>query len=565
MALPSYLFRREGRYYLQVRLAPQLANIVGRQLYRTSLWTADYRQARMRLTECIGWVHRMNDSTDFVTLLQKNVVELQRYLQDAWPISDERLFARKSYEELLKNLTRKAQAAGCDPHMVEPDYLELFKRFVTQNVDAENWLRKAENVRHYERGRADMEAALQVGAAPASFRQSPSAMAAMHWPSVSVHSVGDSPDPIAARGASSHHKTQAAEPLIRDQAEWHGMRSMAAAADEPVAFLFDVRPEDEEQQTETLPLTFSQALSEFVEEDIAKKGNADARADIQLIVQFLIDQMDDPVVQTFDEEAVRRLDTMLPDIPDRNKILRDQTKSLSLRYEYAQRHGWNGLKRLTEARLRNGYHNSLSKFFGWLIDKGYYPHTKPVFKEVSGENLTSIARDAFEDAEVIRIISQPLFVGCHGETRIWKPGDYFVQSHLYWAYVLLLLTGLRPGELGQLELDDIEQRDGIFYLHIRGFNPAKGRVALKSVKRFKTKGSQRVIPLHPLIIDLGLVDRINDLKAIGCPVLFPEWEPYVKPNGALRWGQPITKSFQYRKVELGLTRANVTWTPPETA
>lgn len=274
-------------------------------------------------------------------------------------------------------------------------------------------------------------------------------------------------------------------------------------------------------------------------------------------MQFLIDQMDDPAVHTFDGAEARRLDEMLPDIPDRNNIPRDQTKSLSLRYEYARRHGWDNLKRLTEARLRNGYHISLSKFFGWLVDKGHYPHRKPVFNAISGENLTSIARDAFEDAEVFRIISQPLFVGCHGESRIWKPGGYFVQSHLYWSYVLLLLTGLRPGELGQLENDDIEERDGIFYLHIRGFNPAKGRVALKDVKKFKTKASQRVIPLHPLIIDRGLLDRIMELQAIDCPVLFPEWEPYMKPNGALRWGQPITKSFQYLKEEIGLTRANV--------
>ena len=53
---------------------------------------------------------------------------------------------------MLKNLTRRARAAGCDPQMVEPDYFELFNRFVAQNVDAENWLLKAEHVRHYERG-----------------------------------------------------------------------------------------------------------------------------------------------------------------------------------------------------------------------------------------------------------------------------------------------------------------------------------------------------------------------------------------------------------------------------
>jgi integrase len=559
MALPSYLSRREGRYYLQVRLAPQMAHMFGRQLFRASLRTADYRQARRRLSECMGWFHRMNDSTDFVALFQRNVVELQRYLQDSWPISDERLFARKSYEELLKNLTRKAMASGCDPQMVEPDYFELFKRFVSQNVDAESWLRRAEAVHHYERGRADMQAAFQFGAAPASFWQSRSAVTPTSWPSVNEHPIREAPDPYA-KGSYSHQESREAEPSI-----WHGtepqVTNTLAATDTQdhtaAAFLFDSPAKEDEQDVDLPALTFSKALAEFLEEDLANKGNADARGDIRLIVQFLIDQMGDPVVQTFGEEAVRQLDKMLPDIPDRTNIPRDHTKSLSLRYDYARRYGWEGLKRLTEARLRNGYHNSLSKFFGWLIDKRHYPHKKPTFNKVSGENLVSISRDAFEDAEVIKVFSQPLFLGCHGVSRIWKLGSYFIQSHLYWGYVLLILTGLRPGELGQLEHDDIEERDGIFYLHLRGFNPAKGRVALKDVKRFKTEASQRVIPLHPLIIDLGLLERIKDLQAMGCGVLFPEWEPYVKPNGALRWGQPITKSFQYLKKEIGLNRADV--------
>jgi hypothetical protein len=61
MACTSYLSRREGRFYLQMRLSPLVARLLGRQFYRVSLRTNDYRQACARLTECIGWVHRMND------------------------------------------------------------------------------------------------------------------------------------------------------------------------------------------------------------------------------------------------------------------------------------------------------------------------------------------------------------------------------------------------------------------------------------------------------------------------------------------------------------------------
>lgn len=168
MARTSYLARRDGRYFMQARFAVQCAPLVGKPLYRAALGTSDYRVARSRLIECLGWFDRMNDSTDYPSLIEKNVTQLRAYLRDAWPISDERLFARRNYEELLKNLNRKAQAAGCEPDMIEPEFPTLLMMFVQQNVEAEAYLRKAERVREYERGRNDMQAAVQFGAVPAA-------------------------------------------------------------------------------------------------------------------------------------------------------------------------------------------------------------------------------------------------------------------------------------------------------------------------------------------------------------------------------------------------------------
>ena len=78
MALPSYMSRREGRYYLQVRLARPLAALIGVPLYRASLRTCDYRQARLRLAECLAWIYRMNDSVDYPDLIEKNVAQLHQ-------------------------------------------------------------------------------------------------------------------------------------------------------------------------------------------------------------------------------------------------------------------------------------------------------------------------------------------------------------------------------------------------------------------------------------------------------------------------------------------------------
>jgi len=573
MALPSYMSRREGRYYLQVRLARPLAALIGVPLYRASLRTCDYRQARLRLAECLAWIYRMNDSVDYPDLIEKNVAQLRIYLSDAVPFSEERLLARRHYEELLKNLTRRAEAQGWDIDMLNPDYRPLFKRFVWENTEVEAWHKRAEGVRQYERGRADMQMALAFGAVPQHVSTVPAHPRELRnrstYPaepfSISAHDTST----VEPHGFGAGHLARPEErdqPTDLSQPSPTPRRVASVVAPQPLTDLEadEVERRDEgavgiehRPEPQKAPLRFSEALAAYEEADIRNKGNADARSIVKLIVQFIIDKLGDPLLADFDKEAAARLDAMLPDIPDRKNIPREHTVSLAARYDYAQEHGWTKLKRLTEARLRNGYHNALSRFFDWLIGQKLYLLDKPEFSRTSDENLVSIERDAFSTDEVRKIFSLPLFTGCESAKRMWVKGDCLVQNHLYWGYVMSFLTGVRPGELGQIELGDIEAVDGIYYLQLRGFDPKKGRVARKDVKRFKTQASHRTIPLHPLILDLGLLDRIEDLRSIGCPVLFPEWQPYPKPNGEMRWGQPLTKSFQYLKEKVGIDRFDV--------
>ncbi|MFK4823578.1 DUF6538 domain-containing protein [Paenochrobactrum sp. BZR 588] len=489
MARPSYLTRRDGRYSIQLRLPKLLASLTGTCLYRKSLQTSDYKIARLRLSESMLWILRMTDALDYPSLFSKNIIELRNYLKDQPPLSDERLFARKNYEELLKNMMRRAQAKelGFIEHQTE--LRQLFNIFVQQNVEAETKKHNYEKMISYERGRSDMQNAISAGI------------------------IQPLTPPTLVTAPSS---------------------------------------------LPTIEISFEQALDQYLKDKKQAGANADGLRNDELIIRFLIDHFGDMPVNGFDKDKIKTLDEMMPNIPDRLKIPREHCTSLYTRYLYAQTNGWDALKRLTEARIRNGYHNSLSKFFGWLIQSGYYTHTKPVFRTISRKNLVSLPRDSFEFDEIVKIFSQPLFNGCETPKRIWKPGSYFIQSHIYWGYILLLLHGLRIGEIGQIHNDDIKERNGVYYIDLRAFDPSKGRVAIDELRKFKTVSAERAIPLHPLVIELGLLERRDELKSIECDALFPEWEPYPKPNGELRWGQPITKSWQYLKGKIGIERADVT-------
>ena len=521
MARASYLARRDGRYYIQIRCSAAFSRLAGRTMLRSSLRTADYRRARRRLAHCLGWILAMNDSPDYPALFRHNVHQLKSYLADTGSVDEDRLFARKSFEELLKNLNRRAKAAGYDPTVKEPAYNDLFQSFVAQNVSLEAGQRQRERFINYERGRADATTAMQMGLTAA-----PTATLAPPMPAppqaAAVYPV-ETPAIVAPSGLAVEDR---AEPETSPE------RSLAAT-----------------------PL--SEALEAYLIAERRRRGHDGERGEVGLVMRFFIDEFGDVPTGTIARDNFERFDQMLPEVPLRKNIPAECCVSLSARYRYAETHGWDGLQRLTETRIKNGYHPALSRFFAWLIREGYYPGPKPTFTCTTGENLVALPRDAFDDDELKRIFSQPLFTGCGGHTRIWKPGPYFIQNHLYWAYLIGLLTGMRPGEIGQLRVSDLEVRDGHLLFDLRLFDPSQGRVARKDAKQLKTEGAARKLPVHPLIVDLGLLERAAELKEIDCDFLFPEWEPYFKPSGEPRWGQPVTKSWQYMKGKLGLSRENI--------
>ncbi|MDO8876509.1 MAG: hypothetical protein Q8M24_25595 [Pseudolabrys sp.] len=106
---------------------------------------------------------------------------------------------------------------------------------------------------------------------------------------------------------------------------------------------------------------------------------------------------------------------------------------------------------------------------------------------------------------------------------------------------------MRPGEVGQLQCADIVSDGETYFFDMRPFNARNGRVAIKDLRNLKTNAAGRVVPIHPLLIELGLLDRVHELESLEEKRLFPEWEAFARADGTVRWSQPITKSWQYLK------------------
>jgi integrase len=169
-----------------------------------------------------------------------------------------------------------------------------------------------------------------------------------------------------------------------------------------------------------------------------------------------------------------------------------------------------------------------------------------------------LPRDAFDDDELLTLLRLPLFTGCKNLVHVWQPGEYFVQSHIYWGFLICILTGMRPGEVGQLKCADIRTDGEFYYFDLRPFDARGGRVAIKDLRNLKTNAAGRVVPIHPLLIELGLLDRMQDLMDQREARLFPEWDAYTRKDGTIRSSQPLSKAWQYVKTKSQLDRADLT-------
>lgn len=122
------------------------------------------------------------------------------------------------------------------------------------------------------------------------------------------------------------------------------------------------------------------------------------------------------------------------------------------------------------------------------------------------------ARPSIKPGDVTNLFRHPLWVGSGRGKRWNKPGSIVEGDGLYWLPPIGVLTGARRAEIGGLAPDDIGDEDGTPYFWLRP-NALRGLKAL---------ASERIIPVHPQLIELGLIDRARKIRDHDGDMLFPD-------------------------------------------
>jgi integrase len=138
---------------------------------------------------------------------------------------------------------------------------------------------------------------------------------------------------------------------------------------------------------------------------------------------------------------------------------------------------------------------------GWAHHNGVIPDDVPwadPFHKMRVEEEQS-SRGPFDARELQKVFSAPMFTsneepeGAKGPAGIWLP-------------LLALFTGARRGEIAALKVENVQKDETtrtplLFIVADR-----------KAGKRVKTKTSERVVPVHPQLVELGFLKFVEDRK-----------------------------------------------------
>jgi hypothetical protein len=175
---------------------------------------------------------------------------------------------------------------------------------------------------------------------------------------------------------------------------------------------------------------------------------------------------------------------------------------------------------------------ALQAIVGWGRHNGLVPEDAPwndPFEEMRLEEEQS-QREPFDARDLQTIFNAPLFtehelpVGAKGEAGIWLP-------------LLALFAGARQAEYAGLRASDIRE-EGDTRVPLMWFTRDT-----KAGRRLKTKSSERVVPVHPQLIEIGFLNYVAERRKEGEQAwLFPTVAPDQK--GALRawakwWGRHL--------------------------
>lgn len=210
-------------------------------------------------------------------------------------------------------------------------------------------------------------------------------------------------------------------------------------------------------------------------------------------LKYLTDWLgEDYLIGKVDLTQAREVKELLLGTPKgRNKAKLTLGKAIEEQVEIAHKHGLDTLG----SKSVNKYLGYFQALFKWAMSNRYIAENPFIgirVKDIKKKNR----REMFRKDEVAKIIER-----LEEEPLVKNKSNY-------WGALIAVYTGARRNEIAGLLPDDVKQDDatGIWYFNITDEE--------EEGKAVKTEASQRIVPIHSSLIELGFLDFVKESRAM---------------------------------------------------
>lgn len=528
MARISYLTKRGSVYYARIDVPTDLVQVLGTQTMKKSLGTKNETEAKRLLWPVIReWQREFDDLRSRRTLV---AADREHAVWDHYTSVLERDETNRTHLpgavdiEALKvdlvNRVERGEISGIDPLSLLDATLELKVAQSAGETSTETRkVKLAELKKHLARGETaliahEVDDYLRVNRLFVE-RSTP------EWISLARHMMRAEIEALdrSLERDRGDFTGQPRDPLVKPPKSGRREQAEAAASGESI----------------------HEALEAFRTENprhVSKSRMDETCRDIGIFMEIVGSGFP---VSRITKKHVREWKTLLMKYPVRaTEVVAFRGMSISQVVEANEQ-----LKRpVLSDRTVNRYLSSLSAFCSWAEANGYITGNP-----CSGMALPKERRAQtlpFTSDQMNILFASPLFAGAQSDSEwryISKSGAVLIRDHRYWVPLIMLFSGARPGEIGQLATSDVRQEHGHWIMHIttEGEKHDEG-------KSVKTAGSMRVVPIHPELVRLGFLKYHAKRQHAGDKQLFPG----AKRNGRGQMMADFSREFGKYLTRLGL-------------
>ena len=269
----------------------------------------------------------------------------------------------------------------------------------------------------------------------------------------------------------------------------------AAKSLESYSFDHELNQRHEPPQPASAPL--GAAIADFLAEHSKEwptKTTLQIRAYLNVLLEFFGPDQLLGNISRQDASAVKNILMALPASRNTKPALKD----LQLREVIKV----SGHKTISPKTI-NSHIDTFRRFFDWAERHGHTPNKLFEGMKVPKAKNAATERKPFSK-EQTQLIYKELTENTSGLVRS--------ESHK-WGSLIGLFTGARLNEICQLEVADIKEEGGLWFLDITDEGDNK--------KRIKAIASRRKVPVHSELLRLGFLEFVNSRSS--CKRLFPDY------------------------------------------